>query len=60
MVIQNSQIHQRGSGLLYSPRSSSQAWPVVSASLPRHLALAHAPCSSTPQAMMLTSVMTPM
>src|SRR5579859_7104877 len=33
MVMRKSQIHQRGSGLLYSFRSSSQTWPVVSASV---------------------------
>src|SRR4051794_17052773 len=55
MVIQKSHTHQRGSGLLYSSRSPSQAWPVVSAS-PGFLRLL-SESSSRPHATMLASVM---
>ena len=34
MVIQKSHIHHLGSGLLYSARSSSHWWPVVSTFCP--------------------------
>jgi hypothetical protein len=55
-VIQNSHIHQRGSGLLYSCRFSSQTCPITPAFCPAAKRLVESFHSRTPHARMLTMV----